>query len=187
MMEKPENRRWKVLSSEYLSRKPWFTVRHEEMELPSGARIPDYYLFEYPDWVNVLARTVDGRYVFVTQYRPGLDDTCYELVAGVMDPDDTSPEAAARRELLEESGYGGGRWRRMMVLSANPATHTNLTHCFVTEGVEKLSGQHLDATEELDVALLREEQVRELLLSDGIKQSLQAAPLWRYFAENRLL
>lgn len=55
MMENPKNRKWKVLTSEYLARKPWFTVRHESLELPDGRRIPDYYVFEYPDWINVTA------------------------------------------------------------------------------------------------------------------------------------
>ena len=186
-MEIPTDRRWRVSSSEYLAREPWFTVRHEHMLLPNGREIPDYYLFEYPDWVNVLARTREGLYLFVTQYRPGIDDTCYELVAGVMDSTDASPEAAARRELLEESGYGGGNWRLLTTLSANPATHTNLTHCFVAEGVEKVGGQHLDPTEDLDVCLLDEAQVRDLLVHDEIRQALHAAPLWRYFAQNRLL
>ena len=57
MMENPKNRKWKVLTSEYLARKPWFTVRHESLELPDGRRIPDYYVFEYPDWINVTAVT----------------------------------------------------------------------------------------------------------------------------------
>ena len=59
-MENPKNRKWKVLTSEYLAREPWFTVRHESLELPDGRRIPDYYVLEYPDWINVIAITHDG-------------------------------------------------------------------------------------------------------------------------------
>lgn len=47
-MENPKKRNWKVLTSEYLARKPWFTVRHESIELPDGRRIPDYYVFDIP-------------------------------------------------------------------------------------------------------------------------------------------
>lgn len=187
MIEQPENRRWEVLESEYIARKPWFTVRHERLRLPDGRIVPDYYVMEYPDWVNVIAVTRDGRFVFVTQYRHGLGDTRYEIVAGVSEPTDGSMEAAARRELLEETGYGGGEWRRLMTLSANPATQNNLTYCFVATGVEPLADQRLDATEDLRVHLLTLDQVRELLLGDGMRQALMAAPLWRYFAENRLL
>lgn len=106
-MQKPKNRKWKVLSSEYLSRKPWFTVRHESVELPDGRRIPDYYVFEYPDWVNVIALTRDGRFVPIDQYRHALGATFYELPAGVAEPTDASMLAAAQRELHEETGYGG--------------------------------------------------------------------------------
>ena len=111
MMENPKNRSWKVLTSEYLARKPWFTVRHESLELPDGRRIPDYYVFEYPDWINVTAVTRDGRFVLIDQYRHGLGETSYEIPAGVTEPSDASPLAAAQRELMEETGYGGGQWR----------------------------------------------------------------------------
>ena len=106
-MENPKKRNWKVLTSEYLARKPWFTVRHESIELPDGRLIPDYYVFEYPDWVNVIAITKEGKFVFIDQYRHGLGETDYEIPAGVAEPDDASMLAAAQRELAEETGYGG--------------------------------------------------------------------------------
>lgn len=183
-MENPENRRWKVLASEYLARKPWFTVRHECVELPDGRRLPDYYVFEYPDWVNVIATTHDGRFVFIDQYRHGLGETSYEIPAGVVESSDGSMLAAAQRELAEETGYGGGAWRLLTVLSPNPATQNNLTHCFLATGVERLGSQHLDATEDIRVHLLTRSEVLELLHTDRIRQALMAAPLWRYFAES---
>ncbi|MDE5622767.1 MAG: NUDIX hydrolase [Alistipes sp.] len=182
-MENPKNRPWEVLHSEYLARKPWFTVRHETIGLPDGRRIPDYYVFEYPDWVNVIAVTRDGRFVLIDQYRHGLGETSYEIPAGVMEPADRSPLEAARRELLEETGFGGGQWRPLTVLSANPATQNNLTHCFLATDVEPVAEQHLDATEDLRVHLLTRDEVLELLRTDRIRQALMAAPLWRYFAE----
>ena len=106
MMENPKNRKWKVLTSEYLAREPWFTVRHESLELPDGRRIPDYYVLEYPDWINVIAITRVGRFVFIDQYRHGLGETSYEIPAGVSEPSDGSMLAAAQRELAEETGYG---------------------------------------------------------------------------------
>lgn len=186
-MTKEKETAWKVLGSEYLFRRPWLTVRREALELPNGNRIPEYYVLEYPEWVNVLAVTRDGRFVFVRQYRHGLQETCMELCAGVCDPEDPDPETAARRELLEETGYGRGTWREYMTVSANPGTHTNLTHCFLATDVEPVSEQHLETTEYLSVHLLAPEQVRELLQKDRIKQALHAAPLWKYMAEKRML
>ena len=45
----------KVLASKYLFKKPWLTVRQEKIELPNGVIVPEYYILEYPDWVNTLA------------------------------------------------------------------------------------------------------------------------------------
>ena len=110
----------------------------------------------------------------------------YALPGGGQRPGELLTEAVCR-ELLEETGFGGGQWSELMVVSANPSTQTNLTHCFVATDVERISEQHLESTEDLTVHLLTPEQVRDLLLGDRIKQALHAAPLWRYFAENRLL
>ena len=181
-MKKPKNRPWKVLTSEYLARRPWFTVRHESLELPDGQRVPDYYVFEYPDWINITAITRDGHFVLIDQYRHGLGETFYEIPAGVSEPTDASMLAAAQRELAEETGYGGGEWQLLTVVAPNPATQNNLTHCFLAEGVRQTASRHLDATEDLEVRLLTEDEVFALLQNDKIRQSLMAAPLWKYFA-----
>ena len=70
-----------------------------------------------------------------------------------------------------------------MVISANPSTQNNLTHCFVATDVEIISAPHPESTEDLSVVLLSETEVREMLKRDEIKQALHAAPLWRYMAE----
>ena len=184
-MENPKNRKWRVLHSEYLARKPWFTVRHESLALPDGRTISDYYVFEYPEWVNITAIDREGRFVMIDQYRHGLGETSYEIPAGVVEPSDASLLDAARRELREETGYGGGEWRLLTSISANPATQNNLTHCFLATGVERIGEQQLDATEDIRVHLFSRDEVRELLRTDHIRQALMAAPLWRYFAETR--
>ena len=68
-----------------------------------------------------------------------------------------------------------------MTLSPNPATSNNLAHSFLAIGVEKVSGQHLDATEDILVSLHSQDYVRELLLNNQSLQALMAAPLWKYF------
>ena len=174
--------KWKVLSSEYLIRKPWLTARCDSLELPDGRIMPEYYVLEYPDWVNVIAITKDGKFVMERQYRHALGVTAYELPCGVMEKGET-PLEAAKRELLEETGYGGGEWRELMTISPNPGAMNNLTHCFVAEGVEKIGGQSLDEHECLTVHLLDRAEVRRLLDENTIVQSLMATPLWRYFCE----
>lgn len=174
---------WKVLNSKYLFKKPWLTVREDEVLLPNGNEIPEYYVLEYPDWVNITAITEDGEFVFVKQYRYGLGVDSLELCAGVCEKGE-DPMESAKRELLEETGYGEGQWSELMAVSANPGTHTNLTHCYLAKGVKKISPQHLEPTEYLSVHLLTRDEVLGILERDELKQSLHAAPLWKLFAKN---
>ncbi len=180
-----EDGKWETVSSEYLFRRPWLTVRHDSVRLPDGRINPEFYVLEYPDWINVIAITEDGRFVMEKQFRYGLGKTCYEIPAGVMEKGET-PLEAAQRELAEETGFGGGEWKEWMVVSGNPSTTNNLTHSFLATGVKKIAGQHLDSTEDLSVCLLSADEVRQLLVSDKIRQALMAAPLWKYFALNSL-
>jgi len=180
-----EDRKWKVLSSEYLYRRPWLTARKDAVELPDGRVNPEYYVLEYPDWVNVIAITSEGQIVLERQYRHGLGKTCYELPCGVIEEGET-PLEAARRELLEETGYAGGQWFDWMTLTGNASSTNNLTHSFLATGVEKVAGQSLDATEDIVVSLHSPEFVRDLLVDNQILQSLMAAPLWKYFYQQNL-
>ncbi len=173
--------RWKTLSQKYLMKHPWMTARVDKVELPTGDTVDEYYVLEYPDWVNTIAITTDGQFVFVHQYRYALGKTVNELCAGVVEEGE-EPMEAARRELLEETGFGGGQWKEWMVLSANASTHTNLTHCFLATGVERKDIQHLDKGEDVEVRFFSRSEVLGMLRRGEIWQSLMAAPLWKYFA-----
>ena len=174
-------RRWKILSSEYLIRRPWLTARRDQVLLPDGRVNPEYYVVEYPDWVNVIAIDTEGRFVMERQYRHAVAMTCYELPCGVMESGET-PLEAAQRELLEETGYSGGEWCHLMDITPNPSSMSNFTHCFVATGVSKTASQKLDATEELEVHLLTREEVLQLLRENRLIQSLMITPLLKYFS-----
>ncbi len=179
-----ENAKCEILSSEYLIRRPWLTARRDCIKLPDGVVNDEYYVLEYPDWVNVIAVTDRGEMVMVRQYRHGLQRTDFELCAGVVE-DGEAPIDAARRELLEETGYAGGVWTEAMVLSPNPSTSTNLCHCFVAERVSHVADQHLDRTESITVHLFSRDEVYGMLCRNEIIQALMAAPLWRWFMKEK--
>ena len=175
--------KWKTLAQKYIIKRPWLTARVDKGELPTGAGIDEYYVLEYPDWVNTIAITKDGKFVFVRQYRYAIGKTVNEICAGVIEKGE-EPMEAAKRELMEETGFGGGTWQRWMEISANPSTHTNITHCFLATDVEQQGVQHLDKGEDIDVRLFTREEVLDMLRKGEIWQSLMAAPLWKYFAEH---
>lgn len=180
-MKSDKDMTWKTLSSERLFNRPWLTVRREKVQLPNGTIHPEYYVLEYPTWINVIAITKEGKFVFVRQYRHGLGIVAMELCAGVVEPGE-DPMEGAKRELLEETGYAGGTWEQWMVICANPSSQNNLSYCYIARGVELVAEQHLDATEDIEVHLLSEDEVYDMLINDRQKQALMCAPLWKYFA-----
>jgi ADP-ribose pyrophosphatase len=172
---------YKTLSSEYLHREPWLTVRKDTVEVPNGHVIPAYYVLEYPDWVNTIGLTKEGQMVMVRQHRYGLKKTAYELCAGVAEEGEDTVDSA-KREMLEETGYGNGEWRKIMTIAPNPSTQTNWVHCYLATGLEKIADQNLEKSEDITVHLFEPEQVKEMLANDEIIQALHAAPLLKYFS-----
>lgn len=175
------DRKWDVVSSEYVVERPWLTVRRECTRLPNGNICPEYYVLEYPTWVNIIALDREGKMILVRQYRHALGVTRFELCAGIMDPTDSSPLEAAKRELLEETGYGHGIWEEYMVVAQNPGSMNNLTYTFLARNVEPVSTQHLEQTEDISVHRFQPAEVKDKLMSGEIVQALHAAPLWKFF------
>jgi 8-oxo-dGTP pyrophosphatase MutT (NUDIX family) len=171
---------WHVISSRYVSRKEWFTVRVEHVRVPTGAEIAEYWVSEFRPWVNVVAVTAADEVVLVRQYRHGLGAIHFELPAGTTDPAELDTESAARRELAEETGYGGGAWSLLTTLSANPALQNNLTYTFLAEGVTELGRPRPEASEDLRVHLVPAGDLMGLVDRGGFIQALHVAPLLRY-------
>lgn len=185
MIEKLENRKWKVLTSKNLiNLGTWLNVREEEVELPNGTRIPSWIILHFPNWINVIAITKECKFVMIDQYRHALAETHYELVAGVIDEGET-PLQAAQRELSEETGFGGGEWQLFMTLSPNPTNHDNMSFTFLATNVEPICKPHQEASEDINVHILEREDVVHLLEKGEIVQALHAAPLWKYFSSKQ--
>lgn len=172
--------RWTQLHSEYIIRRPWLTARRDKVQLPNGRVLDEYYVLEYPTWINVVAIDRRGLMVLERQYRHARQLVSTEIVAGCVEPGET-PLEAAKRELLEETGYTGGTWSELMTIAPNPSTMSNLCHCYLAEGVERTAEPHLDAGEDIEVFLKTKGEVREMLGQGTFQQALMVAPLWKYF------
>ncbi len=100
-----------------------------------------YHVIEAPDWVTVVPLTRDGqRLLTVRKYRHGVRAVLTGLPGGLVDPGDgndraAAAEAAARRELWEETGYSGGRIEHLAAVYPNPSNQTNTAYCFLAMGL----------------------------------------------------
>jgi ADP-ribose pyrophosphatase len=166
------NLQWKTLSSKYLFNDPWFKVRKEICETPSGKIVDPYYVYEFPTWVAAVPVTEDGKIIMVRQYRHALGETCIELPGGCVDDSDKNFESAVRRELLEETGYTFSDCDYLGRISPNPSTNSNLLHMFLATGGKKVAEQALDPNEEIEVNLVTVEELKQLLKEQKIVQSM---------------
>src|SRR6185312_6062823 len=127
------NLTWKTLSSHYIHKGPWATLRADKCEMPDGRIVDEYYVLEYPNWANAVAVTEDNKIILVRQYRHAANVIALEIPGGVIDGDE-APEAGMRRELLEETGYVFDKIELISTIYPNPATSNNLTFCYLATG-----------------------------------------------------
>ena len=170
--------KWSVLKSEYLFKDLWFTVRKDTCKRNDGVIIDPYYVYEFPTWVTAVAITKEGDFIFEKQYRHAIGLTMMEIPGGCVDPEDNSLEEAVARELKEETGYEFTSFEYLGKTSANPSTNNNWMHFYLATGGVKMSDQALDANEEIEIHLLRIEEVKALLKNNEILQSMHATALF---------
>lgn len=142
-------------------------LRKDEIELPDGKRIPDYFVRESPGFVIVFAITHDDRVVVVHQYRYGIDRITLELPAGAMD-DEEHPLACAQRELIEETGFTAERWEELLVAPSDPVRSNSIMHAYFAHDAKCTHEQDLDEGEEVEFETLPIDDFKRRLLDGGI-------------------
>jgi ADP-ribose pyrophosphatase len=169
--------KWQKLSSRYLVKEKWATLRVDTCKLQNGTVKDDYYVLEYPDWANAVALTKDNKVIMVRQYRHGGDIISLEVPGGVVDPGE-NPIDGVKRELQEETGYSFENCELIATLYPNPATSTNRTFTYLLTGGVKTQEQHLDEHEILNVEEYTIEEAKQLLVDNKIDQALHASALF---------
>jgi 8-oxo-dGTP pyrophosphatase MutT (NUDIX family) len=140
----------------------------------------DFFIINAPDWVNVVALDMEGNFITVHQHRLGTDERTIETPAGLIEPGE-DPLDAARRELLEETGYEAETITLMRKLSANPAIMNNYIYFFKATGCRRVAGQNLDRAEDIEVRLYPGRQIRAMLESGAIDHSIIVTALGLFF------
>lgn len=179
---------WKLLNSEYLVDAPWLKVAKETCELPNGKVIDDFYTLWQPDWVLILARTAEGKWVMTEQYRHGTGKIALEFPAGIIDKGET-PEQAAVRELQEECGFRleGRCMAYLGAFPVNPDRHRGKFHVVFIDGVVKGGSTHFDSTEDIESLLLSDEDLQKKMADGSFNHPLQIAGYfkWRLTCERK--
>jgi len=139
--------------------------------------ITPFYVFEYPDWVQVVAIDADDQVILVEQYRHGLGVISLELPGGGFEPTDLDPLQAARRELAEETGYVAKTMRLVGSMSPNPANHNNRVHVVLAEGVARHDAPEQEPTEQLNVVRRPVGEIVRLVLAGEMVQAIHIASL----------
>lgn len=168
---------WKKLRSEYLVKKNWATLRVDTCQLPDGRVMDDYYVLEYPNWVNAIAITEDQEVLLVKQYRHAAGEVVLEIPGGVVDKGE-EPEQAIKRELLEETGYEFNDIELLCDLWPNPATGNNHTYSYLAKGGKLIAEQSLDEHEDIIVEKVTIPRLKKLLLDNKIGQAMHASGIF---------
>lgn len=140
---------WRVIKeTRILSRPPWLEVWTESVELPDGRLVDPYYRIDQPDYVVVFAVTAKHRVVGLWHYKHGPRAETLGVPAGYVQPGER-PSAAARRELLEETGYAAAEWRRLGRFCVDGNRGCGWVHVFLAEVLTLVASPQPDELEEL--------------------------------------
>ena len=142
---------WKTLSRRTVLYTVHVSVYKNRVQLPDEAIIEDFYTVRIPDAAMIAALTEDGKILLKKEFRYPCGEEVIECPAGEVERNETDPMDAAKRELLEETGYTSERWTYLGPTIDNPSKLTNRMHLFLAEGCVKVAEQKLDENEHLSV------------------------------------
>ena len=170
---------WNETSRQEVFRCRIFTVDACHMVEQSDERPQkeaDFFVLRAPDWVNVVALTDDEQLVMIEQYRPGTDSSTLEIAGGMVEEGE-APEAAAVRELREETGFACSRWVRLGSVEPNPAIQDNTCHTYLGVGARRVQAPDFDSNERIRVKLLPLTEALQACLDGRITHALVVAAL----------
>lgn len=172
-------RPWTVSASRITFADRWLRVRTDDCVTAEGVEVSPFHVIEAADWSCIVALTKDHRLVLIREYRHARGMVIEGLPGGVIEASDPSAEDGARRELREETGYGGGRFVPVLTTYPDPGNFTNKAVGFLALDVEPVGVQALDAAESIEAVLDDFPDVLTRLASGELRMhAVHVAALW---------
>ncbi len=165
-------RDWEILKREPVAEYKIFALHKKRVRSPRTGEISDVHAIQFPDWVLILALTPQQEVVMVRQYRHGNEQICLELPGGLVDPEDSSPELSAKRELLEETGFKVSNIRLIGECYPQPAILSNRCFFYLAQGAVKEHEQNLDAGEDIEILTVPLKDIRAKIESKEIDHGM---------------
>lgn len=164
--------KWTFLTSHVAFTDRILKIRHDRYLFKEENTEKDYTVIDTYNWVNILPVTEDGRVILIKQYRHGTREDIIEIPGGVVEGKDISPEMAARRELLEETGYSSEEFIDLGTVIPNPAIQSNKCYMYLAKNAFKAGSQSLDPHEEIDLFFVSRKEIASMIRRGEIKHSL---------------
>ena len=172
MNEQPEI--WRRKASEQIADCRVFKVREDSCERDIGQSQHTFFVIESPDWVNVIALDAENEVVLIEQFRHGTEEIILEIPGGMIDAGE-APETAARRELLEETGFASDEFVYLGKSRPNPAIQNNWIYHFAALNCRKNQETAFDEHESVVTKLVSLDEIPKLIESEQITHSLVLA------------
>lgn len=160
---------WQVLTSDVVfDASPWIQISRQQLRLPNGRIVDDYHRIALADYVVIAAFTADNRMIMERMYKHGIGQVCLMLPAGAIDPGE-APLEAARRELLEETGYAADDWQFLgeFVCQANYGCGT--AHIYLARQGRRVAEPASGDLEEMEIVLLGPDEVAAAVRNGEIR------------------
>lgn len=174
---------WEILEQKSIEDHGIFRVQTKIVRSPKTGAAMEVKAILQRDWAVALPVTPDGEVVMVRQYRHGVEQVCLELPGGLIDPGDASPEAAAKRELEEETGYIAADYLLIGSCFPSPAVFENRCFFVLAPDARLLSRPQPDQGEELEVARFPLKQIPHLIEKGQISNGMVQLAFYKYFFE----
>jgi len=176
---------WEKVGSRPMGDFRIFRIRSDRVISPRTREEHDFFVIDCVDWVNVVAITPDQQVVMIQQYRHGSKTIELEIPGGMIDPQDDSPQAAAVRELREETGYAGEDPQLIGEVFPNPAIMSNTCYTFLVTNCRCVHPAQWDHGEDLQTQLVPVAEVPALVAAGKIRHSLVVAALYAFDLKQR--